>query len=73
MYVSGSYNVGETLLGGGRYGWSFSSSVYTNKLTESSAAVKTARSLATVFITDNYAYLGGGIGCNGLMEIGGEK
>lgn len=79
LYVAGSYTIGENLLGGGKYSWSKSSKdsygsiTYSNKLTEQSTAVKTAQSLATVFIKNNYAYLGGGIGCNGLIEVGGEK
>lgn len=73
LYIVGTKQVSDKLLGGGNYGWSQSGSTYTNKLDESSEAIKTARSLATVFITDNYAYLGGGIGCNGLVEIGGEE
>ena len=75
LYIYGSKTITDKLLGGGTYNWSWnqSSRVYSNSLNENSSAVKTARSLATVFITDNYAYLGGGIGCNGLIEIGGEK
>ena len=75
LYIYGTKSITDKLLGGGTYNWSWnqSSRVYSNSLNENSSAVKTARSLATVFITDNYAYLGGGIGCNGLIEIGGEK
>lgn len=73
LYIVGTKQVSDKLLGGGNYGWSQSGSTYTNKLNESSSAIQTARSLATVFITDNYGYLGGGIGCNGLVEIGGEE
>ena len=75
LYISSSagQTISDRLLGNGRYNWTKSGTTYTNALTEQSAAVKTARSLATVFITNNYAHLGGGIGCNGLIEVGGEK
>ena len=72
LYIEGSKSIGDTLLGGGKYNWT-STNPYRNNLSESSDAVIKARSLATVFITNNYAHLGGGIGCNGLIEIGGEK
>ena len=71
VYVYGStVSLPKTALGGGTYSWS-KSSPYTNSL--SSADQKKAEALATVFITNNTGYLGGGIGCNGLIEIGGEK
>lgn len=74
VYVyNGSMALGETVLGGGKYNWTKSGSTYDNKLTDSSAAIVKAKELATVFITNNTGYLGGGIGCNGLIEIGGEE
>lgn len=82
LYIAqtGKITVSDKLLGDGNYGWTKSSTssygytyiIYKNNLDESSSAIQTARALATVFITDNYGYLGGGIGCNGLVEIGGE-
>ena len=62
--------VGDTALGGLSYGWDRS---YINKLSESDAKVKAAMKLATVIITGNDAFDGGGIGCNGTIEIGGEE
>lgn len=62
--------VGDTALGGLSYGWDRS---YKNKLSESDAKVKAAMKLATVIITGNDAFDGGGIGCNGTIEIGGEE
>lgn len=73
LYSSGSLELGNTLLGGGSYNWTKSGSTYDNSLTDSSAAVVKAQELATVYIMYNTGYLGGGIGCNGLIEIGGEK
>lgn len=78
VYVYGTAKkLGKKLLGGGNYNWETSSSSgatwYDNSLTDSSAAIVKAKELATVFITNNTAYLGGGIGCNGLIEIGGEE
>ena len=74
VYVyNGSMKLGETVLGGGKYNWTKSGSTYDNKLTDSSEAIVKAKELATVFITNNTGYLGGGIGCNGLIEIGGEE
>jgi len=74
VYVSnGSMTLGSTVLGGGSYNWTKNGSVYDNTLTDSSSAIVKAKELATVFITNNTGYLGGGIGCNGLIEIGGEK
>ncbi|NLD88293.1 MAG: Cna B-type domain-containing protein, partial [Clostridiales bacterium] len=67
----------NTVLGGGSYDWtSKTSNGYTNfgnTLTDSSPEIITARSLATVWITDNHGYLGGGIGNNGVIEVGGES
>ena len=74
IYVyDGQISLGDTVLGGGDYNWKKSGSVYDNSLTDSSSAIVTAKKLATVYITGNSGYLGGGIGCNGLIEIGGEK
>lgn len=74
VYVSnGSLELGNTVLGGGSYNWKKSGSTYDNSLTDNSSAIVKAKELATVFITNNTGYLGGGIGCNGLIEIGGEK
>ena len=76
LYVYGKLTLGQTLLGGGRYNWTKSSSgngtIYYNSLTDSSTAIQKAKELATVFIMNNTAYLGGAIGCNGVIEIGGE-
>lgn len=72
LYIEGSKQLSNELLGGGTYNWS-KSNPYTNNLDASSPEIEKAISLATVFITNNYAHLGGGIGCNGLIEIGGEK
>ena len=74
MYLQGNVSlVGNTMLGGGTYSWSKSGSYYDNSLTENSAGVQAGLPLATVIITDNYAGVdGGGIGCNGEIEIGGE-
>ena len=62
--------VGDTALGGISYGWDRS---YKNNLSESDEKVKAAMKLATVIITGNDAFDGGGIGCNGTIEIGGEE
>lgn len=73
MHLSGVVGlVSDKVLGGGSYNWSKSGSAYDNSLTESSTAIVNAKKLATVIITDNYGYYGGGIGCNGTIEIGGE-
>ena len=81
IYVyDGRLTNSDTVLGGGAYGWTRYTNVdreggigYKNSLTDSSSAIKKAKELATVFITNNTGYLGGGIGCNGLIEIGGEE
>lgn len=81
LYVYGELKLGDKLLGGGDYNWTKKTytnygstyTIYNNSLTDNSSAIKTAKELATVFITDNTAYLGGGIGCNGIIEIGGEE
>lgn len=74
MHVSGSVKVvGDTVLGGGDYGWEKSGSAYDNSLTDDSPAIIAAKKMATVIITDNYGLDGGGIGCNGTIEIGGEN
>lgn len=70
----------DTVLGGGSYGWDGPApssgnpeySVFGNSLTEQSQAVIDAKELATVWITDNHGYLGGGIGNNGIIQVGGE-
>ena len=74
MYLEGDTEVvGKKMLGGAEYSWTKSGAYYDNSLTESSAGVKAGKPLATVFITGNYAGVdGGGIGCNGEIEIGGE-
>ena len=74
MYLQGDVSiVGSTMLGGGTYSWTKSGYYYDNSLTENSASVQTGLPLATVIITGNYAGVdGGGIGCNGQVEIGGE-
>ena len=61
--------VGKTALGGVAYNWTSS---YKNSLSESNADVKRAMELATVRITGNDAFDGGGIGCNGQLEVGGS-
>lgn len=75
----GSFDVSDKVLGGGSYGWSKKNpdnsyywTRYDNSLTDSSPAIQTAKTLATVYITGNSGYDGGGIGCNGVIEIGGE-
>lgn len=78
LYVEdGDLELGAYVLGGEKYNWSNKSVYYgigySNSLTDTSTAIKKAEGLATVFIKNNTAYLGGGIGCNGLIEIGGEK
>ena len=73
---SSDVSITNTVLGGGSYGWTKTSSIWTqydNSLTDNSAAIQNAKELATVWITGNYGYLGGGIGCNGIIEAGGEK
>lgn len=71
IYISGGdIELASTALGGGSYNWS-QSSPYTNSLSKTNQ--EKARTLATVFIENNTGYLGGGIGCNGLIEVGGEK
>lgn len=70
--------VGDKVLGGGDYNWSRSGSsqngyAYDNSLTDSSAAIVEAKKLATVFITGNSGLDGGGIGCNGVLEVGGTE
>ncbi|MGI6072385.1 MAG: Cna B-type domain-containing protein [Lachnospiraceae bacterium] len=68
--------VTDEVLGGGAYNWSISTyngyTNYGNDLTDSSPEIVTAKSLATVWITGNHGYLGGGIGNNGVIEVGGE-
>lgn len=71
-------HVSDTVLGGGNYNWNWNTTPsngftnYGNNLNDSSPEIITARSMATVWITDNHGYLGGGIGCNGIIEAGGE-
>jgi LPXTG-motif cell wall-anchored protein len=75
MYLQGNVTVvGSKMLGGSTYSWNKSGSYYyDNSLTENSAAVQAGLPLATVIITDNYAGVdGGGIGCNGQVEVGGD-
>lgn len=66
----GSVSVGSTVLGGGNYNWTKRSYYYKNSLTDTSSAIVKAKELATVYITGNTGYLGGGIGCNGIIAIG---
>ncbi len=73
LYISGTANIGNTVLGGGSYNWSKSGGYYDNSLTDSSSAIKTAYELYTVMISNNTGYLGGGIGCNGIIFVGGEE
>jgi LPXTG-motif cell wall-anchored protein len=71
LYIyQGQANIGNTVLGGGNYNWTKSGSYYKNSLTDSSSAIVTAKELATVYITGNTGYLGGGIGCNGIVFVG---
>ncbi len=73
LYIySGTSSIGSTVLGGGNYNWSKSGYYYDNSLTDTSSAIVTAKTLATVYITGNVGYLGGGIGCNGIIVIGGD-
>ncbi|MGI6336804.1 MAG: Cna B-type domain-containing protein [Eubacteriales bacterium] len=64
------------VLGGGDYNWTSSTSGewtnFGNALTDNSPEIVDAKSLATVWITNNHGYLGGGIGNNGIIEVGGE-
>lgn len=68
-FISGS------LLGGGDYNWTSSVNGnftnFGNTLTDTSPEIVTARSMATTWVTDNHGYLGGGIGCNGVLDAGG--
>ena len=73
LYIySGTSSIGSTVLGGGKYNWSKSGYYYDNSLTDTSSAIVTAKTLATVYITGNVGYLGGGIGCNGVIIVGGD-
>lgn len=73
LYLSGSkVNMSDTYLGGGKYNWKTSGSIYYNDLTNNSTGVKAGIEMATVIIKGNTGYLGGAIGCNGQIEIGGE-
>ena len=79
MHLYGNVQiVGDKVLGGDDYNWSKSGSsqngyAYDNSLTDSSAAIVEAKKLATVFITGNSGLDGGGIGCNGVLEVGGTE
>lgn len=70
--------VNDVVLGGGDYNWTSDPDTsdewtnYGNSLTDDSSAIVTAKSLATVWITNNHGYLGGGIGNNGILQVGGE-
>ncbi len=75
--------ISEKVLGGGDYNWTSGISTfsgtpprvwtdYGNTLTDDSPEIIAAKSLATVWITDNYGDLGGGIGNNGIIQVGGE-
>lgn len=74
MYIVGTISgISDTVLGGGKYNWKKGTNTYDNDLTDNSSAIKTAKELATVIITGNTGRNGGGIGCNGEIEIGGES
>lgn len=78
LSLDGTVNlVGDTALGGIAYNWNKTygsySVNYKNSLSESNASVKAAMKLATVIVTGNTAFDGGGIGCNGHIEVGGEE
>lgn len=45
---------------------------YGNTLTDDSPEIIAAKELATVWIMNNYGDLGGGIGNNGIIQVGGE-
>lgn len=65
--------VGSKMLGGAAYSWTSSGTYYDNALTDTSAEVVAGKPLATVEIKNNTAgESGGGIGCNGHIEIGGK-
>ena len=73
LSLEGTINlVSDTVLGGGSYNWSKSGNYYDNSLNDNSAAIVEAKKLAKVIITGNYGLDGGGIGCNGVIEIGGS-
>ena len=74
MHLSGTVNlVGDTAMGGIKYNWSKSGSAYDNSLSDNTSGVAAAKAMATVIITGNRAGMdGGGIGCNGQLEIGGS-
>ena len=73
MVLAGSIkSISDKFLGGGNYNWSKSGGTYNNNLTDNSPGVAEGKALATVIITNNTGFDGGGIGCNGLIEIGGE-
>lgn len=74
MYLQGGTTLkGNYMLGGGVYDWSQDGAYYNNDLTATSAGVIKGEPLATVKITGNHAGVdGGGIGCNGQIEIGGK-
>ena len=77
MHLSGTVNlVGNTAMGNIAYNWTIGrndTSAYDNNLSGDDEKVKAAAKLATVIITGNYGLDGGGIGCNGTIEIGGEE
>lgn len=77
MHLSGTVNlVGNTAMGNIAYNWTRGrndTSAYDNNLSGDDEKVKAAAKLATVIITGNYGLDGGGIGCNGTIEIGGEE
>ncbi len=75
--------VSPTVLGGGQYNWTSAVSTfpgtpprvwtdYGNTLTDDSPEIIAAKELATVWIMNNYGDLGGGIGNNGIIQVGGE-
>lgn len=74
MYLEGGTKVvGSKMLGGAEYSWTKNGYYYDNSLTDNSSGVVAGMPLVTVFITGNHAGVdGGGIGCNGEIEIGGE-
>lgn len=72
LHAGGTLTLCDTALGGISYGWS-GASPYTNTLSAADSAVSEAQALAGMHITGNSAAQGGGIGCGGLLELGGEK
>lgn len=68
---SGSVTLCETALGGGSFGWVQNGSDCISSLSD--ADMSAARAEAQVLLSGNSAAVGGGISCQGLLEIGGEE